>query len=178
MLRFIVRRMLWAIPVLIAGSFILFVALHLTTDPVKAAIHHNVSPEALVKFKHDLGLDKPLLTQYWIFLRKFFTGDFGTSYTSGAPVWPELRTALANSIVLGVFAGIIYVTIGIAIGVISAIRQYSWFDNLATGLSFFGLAMPPFFFGLGHLTDITAKTGSTTSTRRRGATEKRITMRR
>ena len=148
MLRFIVRRMLWAIPVLIAGSFILFVALHLTTDPVKAAIHHNVSPEALVKFKHDLGLDKPLLEQYWIFLRKFFTGDFGTSYTSGAPVWPELRTALANSLVLGIFAGFFYVTIGIAIGVISAIRQYSWFDNLATGLSFFGLAMPPFFFGL------------------------------
>jgi peptide/nickel transport system permease protein len=148
MLRFIVRRMLWAIPVLIAGSFILFVALHLTTDPVKAAIHHNVSPEALVKFKHDLGLDKPLLEQYWIFLRKFFTGDFGTSYTSGAPVWPGLRTALANSIVLGLFAGIFYVTIGIAIGIISAIRQYSWFDNLATGLSFFGLAMPPFFFGL------------------------------
>ena len=68
MLRFIVRRVLWAIPVLIAGSFILFVALHLTTDPVKAAIRHNVSSDALVKYKHDLGLDKPLLEQYWVFL--------------------------------------------------------------------------------------------------------------
>jgi peptide/nickel transport system permease protein len=148
MLRFIVRRMLWAIPVLIAGSFILFVALHLTTDPVKAAIHHNVSTEALIKFKHDLGLDKPLLEQYWIFLRKFFTGDFGTSYTSGAPVWPGLRTALANSLVLGAFAALFYLTIGVAIGVVSAIKQYSWFDHVSTGLSFFGLAMPPFFFGL------------------------------
>jgi peptide/nickel transport system permease protein len=148
MLRFIVRRMLWAIPVLIAGSFILFVALHLTTDPVKAAIHHNVSPDALIKFKHDLGLDKPLLEQYWIFLTKFFRGDFGTSYTSGAPVWPGLRTALANSLVLGFFAALFYLTIGIAIGVVSAIRQYSWFDHASTGLSFFGLAMPPFFFGL------------------------------
>src|SRR5438552_249390 len=148
MLRFIVRRMLWAIPVLIAGSFILFVALHLTTDPVKAAIHHNVSAEALTKFKHDLGLDKPLLTQYWIFLTKFFRGDFGTSYTSGAPVWPELRTALANSLVLGFVAALFYVTVGIVIGVVSAVRQYSWFDHASTGLSFFGLAMPPFFFGL------------------------------
>jgi peptide/nickel transport system permease protein len=148
MLRFIVRRIFWAIPVLIAGSFVLFVALHLTTDPVKAAIHHNVSTDALIKFKHDLGLDKPLLTQYWIFLTHFFRGDFGTSYTSQAPVWPALRTALANSLVLGAFAAVFYIVVGVAVGVISAVKQYSWFDNTATGLSFFGLAMPPFFFGL------------------------------
>ena len=148
MLRFIVRRMLWAIPVLIAGSFILFVALHLTTDPVKAAIHHNVSTDALIKFKHDLGLDKPLLAQYWVFLTHFFRGDFGTSYTSRAPVWPPLRTALANSLVLGRFAAVFYIIVGVGVGVISAVKQYSWFDNVATGLSFFGLAMPPFFFGL------------------------------
>jgi len=140
--------MLWAIPVLIAGSFILFVALHLTTDPVAAARHHNVSSEALIKFKHDLGLDKPLLEQYWVFLTHFFRGDFGTSYTSQTPVWPELRTALANSLVLGAVAAVFYVTVGVAVGVISAVRQYSWFDNVSTGLSFFGLAMPPFFFGL------------------------------
>jgi peptide/nickel transport system permease protein len=148
MLRFILRRILWAFPVLILGSFILFVALHLTTDPVKAAIHHNVSTEALIKFKHDLGLDKPLLTQYWLFLTHFFRGDFGTSYTSQGPVWPPLRTALLNSLVLGAFAAFFYVIVGVGVGVVSAVRQYSWFDHLSTGLSFFGLAMPPFFFGL------------------------------
>jgi peptide/nickel transport system permease protein len=148
MLRFIVRRMLWAIPVLIAGSFILFVALHLTTDPVAAAIHHNVSADALIKFKHDLGLDKPLLVQYWLFLSHFFRGDFGTSYTTQAPVWPPLRTALVNSLVLGAVAAVFYITVGVVVGVVSAVRQYSWFDHAATGLSFFGLAMPPFFFGL------------------------------
>ncbi len=148
MLRFIVRRIFWAIPVLIAGSFILFVALHLTTDPVKAASHHNVSPAALVKFKHDLGLDRPLLVQYLVFLGNFFRGNFGTSFTSQAPVWPALRTALANSLILGAFAAAFYVPLGVGVGVISAVKQYSFFDNAATGLSFFGLAMPPFFFAL------------------------------
>ncbi len=104
---------------LIAGSFVLFVAVHLTTDPVKAAIHHNVSTDALIKFKHDLGLDKPLLTQYWLFLTDFFRGDFGTSYTSQGAVWPVLRTASANSLVLGVFAAFFYVIVGVAVGVIS-----------------------------------------------------------
>ena len=148
MLRFILRRTLWAIPVLLAGSFIMFAALHLTTDPVGAAIHHNVSPDALVKFKHDLGLDKSLLAQYWVFLSKFVRGDFGTSYTSQTAVWPPLRTALVNSLVLGAFAAIFYITVGVTIGVVSAVKQYSWFDHASTGLSFFGLAMPPFFFGL------------------------------
>jgi len=143
MLRFILRRTLWAIPVLLAGSFIMFAALHLTTDPVGAAIHHNVSSEALVKFKHDLGLDKSLLAQYWVFLSKFVRGDFGTSYTSQTAVWPPLRTALVNSLVLGAFAAIFYITVGVTIGVLSAVKQYSWFDHASTGLSFFGLAMPP-----------------------------------
>ena len=57
-------------------------------------------------------------------------------------------TALANSLVLGAFAAVFYIIVGVGVGVISAVKQYSWFDNVSTGLSFFGLAMPPFFFGL------------------------------
>ena len=141
--------MLWAIPVLVAGSFILFVALHLTTDPVKAAIHHNVSTDALIKFKHDLGLDKPLLEQYWLFLTHFFRGDFGTSYTSqGAGVAAAADRARELARAGRCSPAVFYIIVGVAVGVISAVRQYSWFDNISTGLSFFGLAMPPFFFGL------------------------------
>ena len=130
------------------GQFLTVRRAHLSTDPVKAAIHHNVSAEALVKYKHDLGLDKPLVVQYLIFLGNFFRGNFGTSYTTQNPVWPDLRTALVNTIVLALAAAAVYMFIGVAIGIISAVRQYSVFDHVATTLAFFGLALPPYVFGL------------------------------
>ena len=148
MLRFISRRVLWAIPVLIIGSFLMFMALLLTRDPVAAARRHNVSPEALVKFKHDLGLDKPWWSQYFGFLGRFVRGDMGTSFQSQAPVWPELRTALVNTIVLALVAAVFYITIGVIFGIISAVKQYSIFDHVTTGISFVGLSLPPFVFGL------------------------------
>jgi peptide/nickel transport system permease protein len=142
------RRVVWAIPVPIAGSFLTFVALHMTTDPVAAAQRQHVTPERLIQFKHDLGLDRPLLMQYWTSVTHFFRGDLGTSFTSQGAVWPQLRTALVNSIVLSVVAGIFYVSIGVIFGVISAVKQYSWFDHATTGASFVGLSLPPFVFGL------------------------------
>jgi peptide/nickel transport system permease protein len=148
MARFIARRTLWAIPVLIAGSLIMFAALKMTTDPIAAAHRHNVSPDALIKYKHDLGLDRPWIAQYWTFLSNFFRGNFGTSFSTQAPVWPPLRTALVNTIVLALVAAAVYMTVGVAIGIISAVRQYSWFDHGSTGLSFLGLSLPPFVFGL------------------------------
>jgi peptide/nickel transport system permease protein len=148
MLRFIVRRVLWAIPVLVIGSFVLFLAVHYTRDPLHQARGANISPEAINRFKHDLGLDKSTLEQFWIFLTKMARGDFGRSFSTQAPVWPPLRTALANSLVLGAIAAVFYITIGVIVGMISAVKQYSWFDHLSTGISFFGLSMPPFFFGL------------------------------
>ena len=148
MFRFVSRRILWAIPVLIIGSLLMFLALQMTTDPIAAARKHNVTADALTKYKHDLGLDQSVIQQYWTFLRHFFTGNFGRSFTSQAPVWPELRTALVNTIVLGLVAAVFYVTIGVIFGVISAVKQYSVFDHATTGLSFLGLSLPPFVFGL------------------------------
>jgi peptide/nickel transport system permease protein len=149
MLRFIVRRVLWAIPVLVIGTLLVFLAVRATTDPVKAAVRNpHTTAAALAKYKHDLGLDKSWLDQYWIFLKKFVRGDFGVSLHSNAPVWPDLKTALANSVVLGVFSTAIAIGVGVALGIVSALRQYSIFDNVSTGFAFLGLSMPPFWFGL------------------------------
>jgi peptide/nickel transport system permease protein len=149
MLRYIVRRVLWAIPVLILGTLIVFLAVRATTDPVKAALRNpHTTPAALAKYKHDLGLDRSWLAQYWIFLTKFFRGNFGTSLHSNAPVWPDLRTALVNSLVLGLLATGFAIGLGALLGIISSVKQYSLFDHAATGAAFFGLSMPPFWFGL------------------------------
>jgi peptide/nickel transport system permease protein len=140
--------MLWAIPVLIIGSLLMFLALHMTTDPIAAARHHNVSPDALAKYKHDLGLDRSVWAQYATFLSQFVRGNFGTSFSTQGPVWPELRSALVNTLVLGLVAAVFYISVGVIFGIISAVKQYSFFDHASTGLSFLGLSLPPFVFGL------------------------------
>jgi peptide/nickel transport system permease protein len=149
MLRFIVRRVLWAIPVLLIASVIVFAAVRASVDPVAAAARNpHTTPQALAKFKHDLGLDKSEPDQYWIWLKSFVRGNWGRSQHSDAPVWPDIRSALANTLVLGLFASIITIAVGVGIGIISALKQYSWFDNLSTGGAFLGLSLPPFVFGL------------------------------
>jgi peptide/nickel transport system permease protein len=148
MLRFIVRRMLSAIPVFIIGTLVIFLAIRSVRDPVAAANHNHVTGEALERFRHDFGLDTPWYAQYLKFLWNFVRLDFGTSLTSQGAVLPSLRSALANSLVLGVFAAVFYVFWGLAVGIISAVKQYSLFDHLSSGLSFVGLSLPPFFFGL------------------------------
>jgi peptide/nickel transport system permease protein len=149
MLRFMVRRLVIAIPVLILGTLIVFLAVRSTTDPVRAAMRNpHTTPADLAKYRHDLGLDKSWAQQYWIFLEKFFRGNFGNSLHSGAPVWPSLKEALVNSLVLGGIAFVIAITIGVAIGIISAVRQYSFFDHTTTTLAFVGLSLPTFWFAL------------------------------
>jgi peptide/nickel transport system permease protein len=149
MLRFIVRRLFWAIPVLLAASIIVFAAVRATTDPVAAAQRNpHTTPETLAKYKHDLGLDKSAPEQYWIWLKNFVQGDWGKSMHSNLPVAPQIREALANSLVLGLFASFFAIGIGLIIGIVSALKQYSVFDHASTGFSFFLLSFPPFLFGL------------------------------
>jgi len=105
MIRFVFRRVFWAVPVLLISSIIVFAAVRATTDPVKAAQRNpRTTAAALEKYKHDLGLDKSEPEQYWKWISHFALGDFGSSQHSNLPIWPGLRTALVNSLVLGLFS--------------------------------------------------------------------------
>lgn len=147
MARYVVRRLLWSIPVLFIASVLVFVAVKSTTDP-GALRGPGISAADMQRFRSDLGLDKSGVSQYFTWLGHFVRGDMGISLKTRQPVWPELRTAMLNTLQLGAFAFMITLTFGIIIGCVSAIRQYSLLDTVATGLSFAGLSMPPFFFGL------------------------------
>lgn len=147
MLRYAVRRLLWSIPIILIASVLVFVAVKNTTDPGSLRLP-GVTAEQQQRFREDLGLDKGGFEQYTTWLANFVTGDFGESIQTRRPVWPELKTAMWNTIQLGALAFVLSVTLGVAIGTISAIKQYSWFDSATTGASFFGLSIPPFFFGL------------------------------
>jgi len=102
----------------------------------------------ITRLKHALGLDKSGYHQYLSWLSHFVRGDWGTSLIAGRPVAPDILNALGNSIVLGLVGVIFSLIIGVGIGIISALKQYSWFDNTATSAAFFGLSMPNFWFAL------------------------------
>jgi peptide/nickel transport system permease protein len=146
-LRYAARRLLWSIPIILIASVLVFVAVKNTTDP-GALRSPGIRAEDQQRLEAQLGLDKSGFEQYTTWLGNFVTGDFGDSIKTRQPVWPDLKTAIWNTIQLGAFAFLLSVGLGVTIGTISAVRQYSWFDGAATGASFFGLSIPPFFFGL------------------------------
>jgi peptide/nickel transport system permease protein len=147
--RYIIRRLLFAIPVLLIASFIVFITIRSTIDPVAAyALNPRVTPEQLTRLKRELGLDQGIVVQYWNWLKGFVTFNWGSSLLSNRPVFPDIRNAMANSLVLGLTATAFSLLIGVSIGVYSALHQYSWFDNFSTGAAFVGLSIPNFWFAL------------------------------
>src|SRR4051812_11843988 len=149
MVKFTIRRLIYSVPVLVIASVLVFVVVRTTVDPT-AAISFNprVRPEDIARYKRELGLDKSGFEQYISWLSHFVRGDLGKSLITQASVWPTLRTALYNTLVLGLFAVFFSLIIGIGIGVYSAVKPYSAFDYIATGGAFFGISIPTFWFGL------------------------------
>jgi peptide/nickel transport system permease protein len=149
MFRFIIRRLLYAIPVLLIASVLVFYVIHTSFDPTGGlAINPRVTQADIIRYRHDLGLDKSGFQQYWTWLTHFLEGNWGKSLLSNRPVFPDIKDALANTIVLGVTATVFSLVIGVGIGVYSALRQYSWFDQFSTGAAFVGLSIPNFWFAL------------------------------
>src|SRR6266498_4979188 len=129
MLRFIVRRLLVSITVL-----------HLTTDPA-AGIRANPRATAadVQRYRHDLGLDRSGPAQYFAWLGNFVQGKWGTSLFSSISVSSQIRDALGNSVVLGLTGFALALVLGVGIGVVAAIKQYSAFDYTATSGAFLAL---------------------------------------
>ena len=153
MYRYIVRRMIFAVPVLLISSVLVFFIIRTTFDPLGgAAINPRVSAADIARIKHELGLDKHgfvgLILQYKSWLLNFLQFNWGKSLLTNRPVLPDIRDALANTLVLGSVATVFSLAIGVFIGVYSALRQYSWFDQVSTGGAFVGLSIPNFWFAL------------------------------
>lgn len=153
MYRYIVRRMVYAVPVLLISSVLVFFIVRTTFDPLGgAAINPRVSKADVERIKHELGLDKHgfvgLMLQYKSWLVNFLEGDWGKSLLTNRPVLPDIQDALANTLILGIVATVFSLAIGVFIGVYSALRQYSWFDQVSTGGAFVGLSIPNFWFAL------------------------------
>jgi peptide/nickel transport system permease protein len=171
MSRYIIRRLLQAIPMLFIISIVLFGLVNIAPgDPVSALSGRRPRPQARESLVRQFGLDKPLYVQYVYWLvgndwtrvdadgdgvaeshgqrRGIIRGDFGFSYQTRRPVMDEVADRLPNTIYLMVATLVVVTLIAIPVGVISAVKQYSIFDLLATTLSFMGQAIPEFWLGI------------------------------
>lgn len=149
--RYLIRRLLISVVTLIAISMIIYSILYLAPgDPLGGlATNPNVSPETRERIRDSWGLNDPLYIQYFKWAKSyFFELDWGTSITSRVPVREYVLDRLPVTLQISGVGFLIGVLIAIPVGVISALRQYSIFDQVATTFAFFGFSIPTFFSGL------------------------------
>lgn len=147
MLKFVVKRLGYSLVVVLVASFILFWAVRSTFDPL-GKVRLSQDPTAIARETERLGLDHSIVQQYLIWLGNFLRGDWGVSSATSQPVLSTIGRALGVTVQLVLWGILLSILVAAAIGVYSAIRQYSVGDLALTGLSYVGLAMPPFWFGL------------------------------
>jgi peptide/nickel transport system permease protein len=150
-LRFILRRLLWAIPTLIIVTFLVYVAIRIGTNPVESYIRSNRvairDPDRIQQYIELNGLYDGVggyIRGYFKWMGGFLTGDWPKSIKGQRDVWPNLKVALANSLRLGIFASIIGISIGLTCGVISALRPGKAVDTGLNAGALLGLSIPPF----------------------------------
>ncbi|NLW22957.1 MAG: ABC transporter permease [Tissierellia bacterium] len=149
MLKYIGRRLIHLIPVVLLISILIFTIIKLTPgDPVGANLDPRSTAEQKEAERARLGLDKPIPVQYWNWLKRSIKGDFGNSYIYKVPVSEVVPGFIKNSFILNVFVYIFAFLISIPIGIITAVKQYSKTDNFWSAFSIIGISMPTFFFGL------------------------------
>jgi len=150
MTRYIIRRIIQAIPLLLLISFTVFMLMQLIPGGPLAAYQNSpdITAEDLERLKHELGLDVPKHIQYLNWLTNVLRGDWGTSQVTLRPALVEIAEKLPNTIYLSMTSFLIALAIAIPIGIISAIRQYSWFDHMMTTFAFLGHSIPVFWLGL------------------------------
>jgi peptide/nickel transport system permease protein len=150
MLRYIIRRLLWGVILLLAVIAITFVLFYLlpNVNPAILRAGRNSSPKVVAEIAHDLGTDRPLPTQFWDYLTHLIHGNLGFSYQSGAPVKSLILDRLPATISLAVGAVIVWLALGIPVGIISAIKRRSLLDRTAMTTSLVFVSAPVYWLGL------------------------------
>jgi peptide/nickel transport system permease protein len=137
------------IPVLLGVSIVVFFMVRLIPgDPAQIMLGQQATPEQVQQVRENMGLDKPIFVQYGLFLKDAVRGDLGDSIVTGRPVTTELMMRLPATFELTAFAMLIAILVGIPVGVISAVRQYSLLDKTTSVLALTGISMPIFWLAM------------------------------
>tara|TARA_B110000116_G_scaffold254663_1_gene252388 strand:- start:1538 stop:2455 length:918 start_codon:yes stop_codon:yes gene_type:complete len=148
MQRYIVRRACEAALALFVLSIIIFLMVRLTGDPALLMLPPDAGIEALEDLRASMGVDKPLMVQYGLFINDYAHGSFGDSLRSKTPVSELISDRLPNSIKLIGAAFVIVILISLPLGVFSAVYKGTWIDTLCTGIAVLGQAIPVFWLGM------------------------------
>ena len=150
MFQFILRRTVASVPTLFLISLLAFFMLYLVPgDPAEIFLGENRStPELLAKVRAEMGLDRPLYVQYLSYMGNILTGRFGRSLNNGQPIIKEIINRVPPTLELTFAALFIGVTLGVGLGVLSAVRHNTWIDSLAMLVALLGVSMPVFWSSL------------------------------
>ncbi|SDZ08663.1 peptide/nickel transport system permease protein [Proteiniborus ethanoligenes] len=149
MAKYILRRILLLIPVILGVTFIVYSIMYFTPgDPAQIMLAENAPKEALEQLREDMGLNDPLIVQYFRYIKNALKGDFGRSYTTKREVFKEIFSRFPATLKLTIAGMILAILIGIPVGIISATKQYSLTDSVSMILALLGVSMPNFWQGL------------------------------
>ncbi len=151
MTAYVTRRLLQMIPLLLGISLVLFAVIQAAPGGPEGVLLESgrfIDPEVIEAYRARLGVDQPVHIQYARWISAAVQGDLGTSFSTTRPVTEMILERLPATLELMGAAFLLAALVAFAIGTLSAVRQYSWFDHLSTGASFLGIAMPVFWFGL------------------------------
>lgn len=150
MVRFIARRALQAVPLLFLISVLVFTLIHAAPGgPLDMYLANpNVRPEDIERLRAALGLDRPLIEQYFSWVKGFLVGEWGYSFTDGRPVLERLMERLPATLELIAGAIVVAAVVALPLGVFGALRKGSWIDHTTTVVAFAGISLPVFWVGL------------------------------
>jgi peptide/nickel transport system permease protein len=148
-LTYVVRRVLSSVPVLLLASFLSFAFVSLAGDPLgQLRLQRGISQLTLHRLEHQYHLDASIPVRYWYWLQDVFAHKLGTSLLTLQPIWPDLERTLGHTAQVVLLSEAIALPLGLAIGIVAAVRQYSLFDYLTSAFGFLGFAVPTFWLAL------------------------------
>ena len=149
MLRYILKRFIFVIPVLLGATLLVFTIMEFTPgDPARLILGDEATEEDIQNLREEMGLNDPFVVRYVRFVTDMLHGDLGISYRNNLDVSEQIVQRMKNTMILAGAAVFIAVVIGIPVGIISAIKQYTIFDNLVMMVTLFLAASPVFWMGL------------------------------
>ena len=149
MLKFIVKRLLALIPVLIGVTFLVYFIMSLAPgDPARLILGEQARPEDIEALREEMGLNDPFLVQYGRYMFKLVQGDMGTSYKTKNPVSTEEFARVPNTVKLAGCATLLSIVLALPLGVMAAVKQNTLFDGISMFIALLGVSMPVFWMGL------------------------------
>ncbi len=149
MLLYLIRRVLYALPIALAVSFVCFLLVHIAPgDPISSIVPPDAPPEVVEQVRVEYGLDKPIIVQFGIWLLHILGGDFGKSLMTGRSVAQELSSAVGNTVILGLTAAIPAFTIACVLGALAAWWRDGWIDRIVGSVSIAAVSTPHYWLGI------------------------------